>query len=90
MQGLQLIEVLLCHSVPLVGLRNGVVADQRGEQRVNMISQLEPLLLPFFPQFGHGDVKIRIGALPGLSVDNYSPQNCYFIFGSYKRHTRKK
>jgi hypothetical protein len=89
-QGLQLVEVLLCHSVPLVGLGNGVVADERGERSISIIHQVEPLFPPFFHRFGRGDVEIRIGALPGLSMDNHSPRNCHFVFGSYRRKTRKK
>jgi hypothetical protein len=65
-QGLQLVEVLLCHPVPPVRLGNGAVTDEHGERHVDIVPQVEPLLSPPFHRFGYGDVKIRIDTLPKL------------------------
>jgi hypothetical protein len=56
-----------------VRLGKGVVTDERGERRIDIVHLVEPMFPPPFQRFGHGDVEIRINALPRLDVDNHTP-----------------
>jgi hypothetical protein len=45
---------------------NEAVTGERGERRGGVIPQLKPYLPPPFHRSGHGDVEIRIDAMPRL------------------------
>jgi hypothetical protein len=76
-QGLQLAEVL-GHPVPLVGLGDGAITREHGKRCGSVVSQKESYFLPLVQGFGHGEVEVRIDAMPGLGVDNHASQNCHF------------
>jgi hypothetical protein len=71
-------KVLLGHPIPPVGLGDEVVTREHRERRGDIVPQKEPHFLPPVHWFRHGEVEIRIGAMPRLDVDVHATQNCCF------------
>jgi hypothetical protein len=75
-KGYILLRYLFPTPYPSIRLGTGVVTGKHEEQRVGVVPHREPLLLPPFHQFGHGDVEVKIDTLPGPDWDIHTPQNC--------------
>jgi hypothetical protein len=63
---MQLAEDLLCHPMSPVRLGKWAVIGECGDWHISIVPHEEPLLLPPFHRFRHGDVKIRVDAYWGL------------------------
>jgi hypothetical protein len=75
LSGLQPTEVLLNHTIPRVGLGDGPVAHEHGEQCISVVPQKEPYFPPPVRRTRHQVVKVGINSTPRLDQDIHSTQN---------------
>jgi hypothetical protein len=76
MHGLQLTEVLPNHPIPPRRKGNRADTGKHGEQCGRVVPQVKPLLPPPLHRPGHGDVEVRVNSIPGLGMNNHTPEDC--------------
>jgi hypothetical protein len=78
LQGLQPVEVRLGHTIPPVGLGDGVATRERGERCVGIIPQEDPYFPPPDWRVEQREVKVWINSRLGSDQDVHSTQSRHF------------
>jgi hypothetical protein len=69
--------VLLAHSIPPVGLGDGLATHEHGERRISIVPNKEPYFLPPIQSFGHGEVEVGY-SLPRSDLKVHNTQHPRF------------
>jgi hypothetical protein len=72
------VVVHLSHLIPLVGLGDRAVTHEHGKWCGSIVPHKEPYFLPPVHGFEHGEVDVRIDAMPGLHMEDHANQNHHF------------